>query len=136
MTRNSIRLASLAAIAALAIAAAPAAQASGPHGFEHPHAAPHAAAPQGFAHSGPVSVDWVLRNGSDDQHVTLRGRFTEHIRGDKYEFVDEAGHGITAELDDDRNWSMIRRGAPVEIRAEIDRDWNRTSLDVISARPL
>ncbi|MDO5530862.1 NirD/YgiW/YdeI family stress tolerance protein [Sutterella sp.] len=136
MTRNSIRLAALASIAALSLAAMPAAQAGGPQGFEMHHPEAHARAPQGFGHGQLVTVDWVLKNGSDDQMVTLRGRFTEHIRGDKYEFVDEQGNGITAELDHDRDWSMVHRGALVEISAEIDRDWNRTELDVRSARPL
>ncbi|MDO5530861.1 NirD/YgiW/YdeI family stress tolerance protein [Sutterella sp.] len=139
MNRNSIRLAALASIAALALAAMPAAQAAGPQGFNGPQAAPHAPAasgPQGFGHDGPVTVAWVKDKGTDDQVVTLRGRFTEHLRGEKYTFVDEQGGSITAELDNDRDWSMIQRGAPVEIRAEIDRDFTGTTLDVRSARPL
>ncbi len=31
---------------------------------------------------------------------------------------------------------MITKDAPVEIRAEVDKDWNSTELEVISAQPL
>ena len=46
------------------------------------------------------------------------------------------GGVITAELDHDRNWSMVHRGKLMEIRAKVDRDWNSTKLDVKSAKPL
>lgn len=132
--RTNLRLAALASIAALAFAAAPAVQAAGPSGFDAPASA-DGRRPQ-FGNNKLVTVQWVLKNGADDQVVLLRGKFTQHLRGDKYEFEDEAGNAITAELDHDRDWSMVRKGAPMEIRAEIDRDWNRTKLDVRSARPL
>ena len=67
---------------------------------------------------------------------TLRGKFTGHIKGDKYVFTDTEGNSIKAELDDDKDWSMITKDAPVEIRAEVDKDWNSTELEVISAQPL
>ena len=89
-----------------------------------------------LAFAAATTVQWVLENGADDQVVVLRGKFTQHLRGDKYEFEDEAGTAITAELDHDRDWSMVKKDAPMEIRAEIDRDWNRTKLDVRSAKPL
>ncbi len=152
MTRtNKIRMAALASIAALALAAAGGVQAAGPEGFAAPAAATAAdRAPQGFGHDESadarapqgfgsqkfVTVDWVFKNGADDQVVRLRGRFTAHLKGDKYEFEDEKGDAITAELDHDRDWSMVRRGELMEIRAEVDRDWNRTKLDVRSARPV
>ena len=123
--RTNLRLAALASIAALAFAAAPAVPASA-----------EARAPQGFGNNKVTTVQWVLENGADDQVVVLRGKFTQHLRGDKYEFEDEAGTAITAELDHDRDWSMVKKDAPMEIRAEIDRDWNRTKLDVRSAKPL
>ena len=133
--RTNLRLAALASIAALAFAAAPAVQAAGPTGFDAPASA-EARAPQGFGNNKVTTVQWVLENGADDQVVVLRGKFTQHLRGDKYEFEDEACTAITAELDHDRDWSMVKKDAPMEIRAEIDRDWNRTKLDVRSAKPL
>ena len=106
--------------------------AAGPMGFDN--TAP-AGAPRGFEPPA-TTVAEVLKNGKDDQVVMLQGKFTKLIKHDKYEFVDNAGNAITAELDDDRDWSMIVKDQPVEIRAEIDRDWNSTELDVKAARPL
>ena len=106
-----------------------------PHGFD---AASQAAVqgPKGFD-AGPVStVTHVLNTAKDHQIVTLRGKFTGHIKGDKYVFTDTEGNSIKAELDDDKDWSMITKDAPVEIRAEVDKDWNSTELEVISAQPL
>lgn len=57
-------------------------------------------------------------------------------RGDKYVFTDDKGASIRAELDHDRDWSMITKDAPVEIRAEVDKDWTEIELDVLSAKPL
>ncbi len=130
-----------AAIAAAALAAAsssfsPAACAAGPAGFDKPAAqAQRPGAPKGFEPALTTVAD-VLKNGRDDQHVTLRGRFTKHIRGDKYEFTDDSGAAVTAELDDDRDWSMIEKDKPVEIAAEIDRDWNKIEIEVKHAKPL
>ena len=94
-----------------------------------------AAGPQGFA-AAPQAVAAGLESGKDHQIVTLRGKFTEHVRGDKYVFTDDKGASIRAELDHDRDWSMITKDAPVEIRAEVDKDWTEIELDVLSAKPL
>lgn len=109
-----------------------------PQGFDAPAAAQTSQdkAPQGFGPTTPTTVENVIKNGADDEYVILRGRFTSHIKSDKYEFQDEAGGVITAELDHDRNWSMVHRGKLMEIRAKVDRDWNSTKLDVKSAKPL
>ena len=66
--RTNLRLAALASIAALAFAAAPAVQAAGPSGFDAPASA-EARAPQGFGNNKLVTVQWVLKNGADDQVV-------------------------------------------------------------------
>ena len=122
-----------AAAAALLLAfGAGAALAAGPSGF----AGGPSSAPQGFGPTAPSTVAQVLENGQDDQHVVLQGKFTKHIRGERYEFVDASGKSITAELDHDRDWSMIVKDQPVEIFAEVDRDWNSIELDVKSARAM
>ena len=123
--------AALVATFAATMFCATAAQAAGPSGFGAASGTAPAGAPQGFEPAATTVAD-ILANGKDDQVVVLRGKFTNLIKSDKYEFVD----AITAELDDDRDWSMIVKDAPVEIRAEIDRDWTSTELDVKSARPL
>ena len=128
MTKKNF--AALFTAAAAAAVMASTAFAAGPSGFNAP-----AGAPQGFEPTATTVAD-VLKNSHDDQVVVLKGKFTKLIKHDKYEFVDEAGNAITAELDDDRDWSMIVKDQPVEIRAEVDRDGNSTELDVKAARPL
>lgn len=106
--------------------------AAGPVGFNAPAANNVATAPNGV-----TTVAQVLESAPDDAIVTLRGRFTEHVRGDDYVFVDEKGTKIRAELDDDKDWSMVKKDAFVEITAEVDRDWtNSVDIEVLSARPL
>ena len=78
-------------------------------------------------------VTVTLRKAYGGAYIVMSSK---HIRGDKYEFVDAAGTAITAELDDDRDWSMIVKDQPVEIRAEVDRDWSSIELDVKSARKI
>ena len=107
--------------------------AAGPQGFA---AAPQAQGPKGFDTEPATTVAAVLESWKDHQIVTLRGKFTEHVRGDKYVFTDDKGASIRAELDHDRDWSMITKDAPVEIRAEVDKDWTEIELDVLSAKPL
>lgn len=125
MKKSLVALA--AAFAALPVLAA------GPQGFA---AAPQAQGPKGFDAEPATTVAAVLESGKDHQIVTLRGKFTEHVRGDKYVFTDEKGTSIKAELDHDRDWSMVTKDAPVEIRAEVDKDWTEIELDVLSAKPL
>ncbi len=135
MTNVRIAAAAFAAACFAAFVAAPAAYAAGPAGFE-PSGRPASTAPQGFGVEAPNTVADVLENGRDDQRVVLKGKFTKHIRGDKYEFTDASGKSIAAELDDDRDWSMIVKDQPVEIRAKVDRDWTSTELEVKSARAI
>lgn len=66
----------------------------------------------------------------------LRGAFVEHVKGDKYLFRDEAGDKIVCELDNDKNWGHVVKDAPVQIRAEVDKDLTSFELEVIDATPL
>lgn len=120
-------------VSAFALFAGVTALQAAPQGFE-----PAPAGPQGFDPVNlPKSVAEVKKNGYDDQHVVLKGRFTKQLSREKFEFTDDTGT-IVAELDDDRNWSHIRKDAPVEITAEIERERLGTviELDVKSARAL
>lgn len=120
-------------VSAFALFAGVTALQAAPQGFE-----PAPAGPQGFDPVNvPKSVAEVKKNGYDDQHVVLKGRFTKQLSREKFEFTDDTGT-IVAELDDDRNWSHIRKDAPVEITAEIERERLGTviELDVKSARSL
>ena len=92
--------------------------------------------PQGFELSTLTSIKDVKEHSVDDQLVYVRGRFTEWLKGDKYWFVDEAGDGIETELDEDYDWSHIRKDQLVEIFAEVNKDWFDIELEVIRAKPL
>lgn len=120
-------------VSAFALFAGVTALQAAPQGFE-----PAPAGPQGFDPVNvPKNIAEVKKNGYDDQHVVLKGRFTKQLSREKFEFTDDTGT-IVAELDDDRNWSHIRKDAPVEITAEIERERLGTviELDVKSARAL
>lgn len=103
-----------------------------PHGFD----ARHHSGPQGFNNPAPSSVAEVLKNGRDDQIVTLRGRLTRHLHKDHYEFTDQAGNTIEVELDDDKNWNHIAKDQLIDITGEIDKDFTRMTIDVRRAVPV
>jgi len=101
-----------------------AAQAQG--GFQ---AAP--AASGGF--SGPgiaVSTVEQARSMRDDAHVVLRGNITQHLGKDKYLFKDQTGT-ITVEIDHDKwDGQTVTPATVVELRGEVDKDWNSVEIDV------
>lgn len=127
MTKLNTILASFAAVAAMA-AALPAAAA--PTGFDAPKG------PQGFELPALTTVEAIKADGKDEQMVVLKGRFTKQLTREKFEFVDEKGDMIVCELDDDRDWSMVKKDALMEIRAEIDKDFTSLKLEVEAARAL
>lgn len=116
-------------LCALALPLSAAAQA--PQGFHS-----SGARPQGFSLDTLVSIDEVKAKSVDEQLVAVRGRFTKQLTKDDYEFVDEKGSSIVAELDDDKDWSHIHKDALVDILAEVDKGWKRPKLEVIEAKPV
>lgn len=92
--------------------------------------------PRGFDTAPSIISVAQAKEAADDARVKLRGKLTEHLRNDKYTFVDEKGDSIMVELDDDRDWSQIARNQPIEIEAKVDRDWNSIKLEVKKATPL
>ena len=119
-----------AALCALAMPFAPFAQA--PSGFT----GSASAQPQGFSLTTLKSIEEVRKNSYDEQLVVLRGRFTRQVTHDKYEFTDEKGNTIVAELDDDKNWSHVAKDALMDILAEVDRDRYKVELEVLEAKPV
>ena len=66
----------------------------------------------------------------DDTKVTLRGHIVERISDDDYLFRDESG---TINVDiDQKHWNgqTITPQDKVEIRGEVDKDWNSVEIDV------
>ena len=107
-----------------------------PAGFggNAPAAAP--GAPAGFEGNRIDSVAAVKDRAYDDQKVTLRGRLTNYLGKDMYEFTDEAGDTIEVELDDDRNWSNIAKDQLIDIYGEVDKDLMSINIDVKRAVPV
>lgn len=103
---------------------------SGPAGFDNVPGGP-----QGFsAPATPNSVRDVINQAYDDQRVTLNGKLTDYLGHDRYVFADSTGR-IEVELDDDRDWSFIRKDQPITIFGKVDRDRHSISIDVKDARP-
>ena len=119
-----------AALCALAMPFAAFAQA--PSGFT----GSASAQPQGFSLTTLKSIEEDRKNSYDEQLVVLRGRFTRQVTHDKYEFTDEKGNTIVAELDDDKNWSHVAKDALMDILAEVDRDRYKVELEVLEAKPV
>ncbi len=111
-----------------------AANAAQPQGFASQPAM--GTAPQGFSVDQLTSVKAIRDKGRDEQMVVLMGRFTKQLGRELYEFTDTNGDTIACELDDDRNWSHVKKDALVEISAEIDKGYTKLELEVIEARPI
>ena len=91
--------------------------------------------PAGFDNQAPNTVKGVLESAYDDQVVTLKGRLTNYLGDDRYEFTDVNGDRIEVELDDDHDWSNIAKDQLIEIVGEVDKDLMSTSLEVKRAAP-
>ncbi len=107
--------------------------AAGPTGFSGQD---RPGAPQGFNLEKMASISQLKSQAKDDQVVVIEGRFTKQIEKDKFEFTDAKGQTILVELDDDRNWSHVRKDALVELTAEVDKDFTSTELDALQVKAL
>ena len=121
-------------IAASVLSAGVALAAPAGFGGNAPASAP--GAPAGFEGNRIDSVAAVKDRAYDDQKVTLRGRLTNYLGKDMYEFTDEAGDTIEVELDDDRNWSNIAKDQLIDIYGEVDKDLMSINIDVKRAVPV
>lgn len=128
MLKKVLLTAAVCAVMPLAVKAAQ------PQGFANQPAA--GTAPQGLTVDQLTSVRAIRDKGRDEQMVVLKGRFTKQLGRELYEFTDTNGDTIACELDDDRNWSHVRKDALVEISAEIDKGYTKLELEVIEARPI
>lgn len=88
--------------------------------------------PQGFNNT-VSTVSEVLKNGYDDQHVVIRGRLTDYLGKDHYEFTDINGDRIEVELDDDYNWSFVSKDQLIDLYGKIDKDFFTTTIDAKGA---
>ena len=78
-----------------------------------------------------TTVAEVLKNGFDEQRVTLRGQIVRRIQGDKYVFADGTGQ-IRVDIDEEE-WpnEPVNDKTTVEITGKVDIDYGeRTEIDV------
>jgi TIGR00156 family protein len=82
---------------------------------------------------GPDGTSTTVANAKtlrDDTWVTLRGNIVERISDDLYVFKDESGT-INVDIDHKRwNGVTVTPQDRVEIRGEVDKDWNSVEIDV------
>ncbi|MDR1609223.1 MAG: NirD/YgiW/YdeI family stress tolerance protein [Deltaproteobacteria bacterium] len=66
----------------------------------------------------------------DDSYVILKGNIVRHLGKEKFLFRDLTGE-ITVEIDNDK-WrgQNVSPETTVEIRGEIDKDWNSVEVEV------
>ena len=83
-----------------------------------------------------ASIEQLKSEAKDDQIVVIDGRFTKQVKKDKYEFTDAKGDTILVDLDDDQNWSHVKKDALMELTAEVDKDFTSMELDAIEAKVL
>ncbi len=93
-------------------------------------------APRGFSAEHLLSVDEVHRRCSDDEKIYMRGRLTRYFGDEDYEFTDLFGNTIEVELDDDKDWSHIRKDQLIDIFGKVDRDLFKIKIEVKRARPV
>lgn len=83
-----------------------------------------------------VTIAQIKALSRHEDLVYLKGRFTKHLYCETYEFTDLAGDTIGARLNDDENWSHVRRDDLVEIMAKVNTKRKVPELDVQVARPM
>lgn len=91
--------------------------------------------PQGFE-SQYHTVASIQTHGRDDEIVVLRGRLTNYLYKDSYEFTDESGATIEVELDDDVDWSYVHKDQLIEIMGEVERNMFKIKIEAKNYRIL
>ncbi len=85
----------------------------------------------GFSGPGPaVSTVEQAKSMRDDANVTLKGSIVQSLGGDHYLFRDATGE-IRVDIDHDKwNGQTVTPADTVELRGEVDKDWNSVEIDV------
>lgn len=83
----------------------------------------------------PTTIAEVQKNSYDDQRVLIEGQFTKHVYDDIFTFQDNNGTEMNVEVDDDC-WFNLELNVPVQILAEVDKDWHGMDLDVKGIKKL
>lgn len=92
--------------------------------------------PRGFGHERVMSINEVQSSAKDGQMVFLQGRLTKYFGGEDYEFTDFFGDTIEVELDDDRDWSYLKKDEPINLMGLLDKDMFSIKIEVKKAFPI
>ena len=92
--------------------------------------------PRGFGHERLMSISEVQSNAKDGQMVFLQGRLTKYFGGEDYEFTDHSGDTIEVELDDDRDWSYLKKDELINLIGKLDKDMFSIKIEVKKAFPV
>lgn len=91
--------------------------------------------PQGFENEYH-SVSSIQAHCHDDEIVVLRGRLTNYLYKDNYEFTDENGATIEVELEDHVDWSYVHKDQLIEIMGEVERNMFKIKIEAKAYRIL
>lgn len=80
-----------------------------------------------------ATIAQVRAYGYEDQKVILKGKLTNVLGRQLYQFVDETGD-ITVKLDDDQDWSHISKDQLITIYGEVDHGRYGLKIDVDYAK--
>ena len=83
-----------------------------------------------------MSINEVQSSAKDGQMVFLQGRLTKYFGGEDYEFTDFFGDTIEVELDDDRDWSYLKKDEPINLMGLLDKDMFSIKIEVKKAFPI
>lgn len=101
--------------------------------FAGPNTNPNGGTTGGFV--GPEKATTTVADAKlqrDDTYVVLQGNILQRHGHDKYLFQDSTGT-IIVDIDNHKwNGLTVTPNDKVEIRGEVDKDWNSTEIDVES----
>ncbi|CAK7062549.1 YgiW/YdeI family stress tolerance OB fold protein [Saezia sanguinis] len=103
-------------------------------GFSGPSAVSSQGGFVGPSTANNVTTVEQAKNLRDDARVVMRGNIVQHLGGDNYLFKDATGT-ITVDIDAHKwDGQTVKPEDQVEIRGEVDKDWNSIEIDVKSIR--
>lgn len=105
---------------------------SAQEGFSSPQKSAAESTTQGFNGAGTSNFHSVRQalDSRDDSHVTLKGKITEAIGGERYSFQDETGDIVIEIEHDEWHGLNVTPDTTLVISGEIDREWASVKVDV------
>ena len=82
-----------------------------------------------------MSVNEINKLKVGGSLVLVRGRITDFIGDEKYNFSDDTG-SLILDLDDDKSWSHIAKDQLIEVVGQTRKHLDYTIIEVISAKAL